>query len=89
MQKVWDYSGCVYPEGFLSSKQTCLFNHDQIEKIYYLGLEDDKEEIDFKKKLKKLTKKKVDFKDIFEQKNKIKDLDQEMIKSIGNNNSEC
>ena len=66
MQKVWDYSGCVYPEGFLSSKQTCLFNHDQIEKIYYLGLEDDKEEIDFKKKLKKLTKKKVDFKDIFE-----------------------
>ena len=54
MQKVWDYSGCAYPEGFLSSKQTCLFNHNQIEKICYLGLEDDKEEKDFKNKLKKL-----------------------------------
>ena len=51
---VYDYSGCMYPEGFLSSNQTCLFNHDQIEKIYHLGLSDDEEEREFKAKLDKL-----------------------------------
>lgn len=38
--KIWDYSGCLYPEGLLSSTQICMFNHDQIEKIYHLGLID-------------------------------------------------
>lgn len=52
-EKVWDYSGCLFPEGFLSSNQTCLFNHEQIEKIYYLGLVDEEEE-EFKSKLKQL-----------------------------------
>lgn len=49
--KVFDYSGCLYPEGLLSSNQTLLFNHDQIEKIYHLGLVDE-EEKQFKQKLK-------------------------------------
>lgn len=48
--KIYDYSGCVYPEGYLSSNQVCLFDHNQIEKIYYVGFEDD-EEIQFKEKL--------------------------------------
>lgn len=52
-RKIWDYSGCMYPEGFLSSDQTCLFDHSQIEKIYHLGLEDDEEE-EFKNTLKGL-----------------------------------
>ena len=51
--KMWDYSGCLYPEGFLESNQTCLFDHDQIEQIYYLGLIDEEEE-EFKKQLKTL-----------------------------------
>ena len=55
--KMWDYSGCMYPEGFLSSNQTCLFNHDQIEKVYHLGLADDEEEKKFKKRLDELIKK--------------------------------
>lgn len=55
-ETMWDYSGCMYPEGFLSSNQTCLFNHDQIEKIYHLGLEDDEEEKKFKKRLEEITK---------------------------------
>ncbi len=54
--KVWDYSGCIYPEGFLNSNQTCLFNHSKIEKISYLGLADDEEEKMFKNKLKKIIK---------------------------------
>lgn len=52
-EKMWDYSGCLYPEGLLSSNQNCLFNHEQIEKIYYLGLIDE-EEKEFKKKLKEI-----------------------------------
>ena len=56
-KKMWDYSGCMYPEGFLSSKQTCLFNHDQIKEVYYLGLAEDEEEKAFKIKLNKIIEK--------------------------------
>lgn len=52
-EKMWDYSGCMYPEGFLASNQTCLFNHSQIEKIYYLGFIDEEEE-EFKKSLNEI-----------------------------------
>lgn len=53
--KMWDYSGCLYPEGFLASNQTCLFDHNQIEKIYHLGLADDEEEKKFKKTLNEIS----------------------------------
>ncbi len=53
--EVYDYSGCMYPEGFLSSDQVCLFNHDQIETVYHLGLQDDEEEKEFKAQLKELS----------------------------------
>lgn len=49
--KIWDYSGCMYPEGFLNSNQICLFDHDQIEKIYHIGLSNDNEEKEFKANL--------------------------------------
>lgn len=55
-EKVWDYVGCMYPEGFLDSEHTCLFDHSQIDKIYYLGLSDDEEEKAFKEKLNKIGK---------------------------------
>lgn len=48
--KAYDYTGCLYPEGIISSKQMALFNHSQIEKVYYLGLRDE-EEKQFKQKL--------------------------------------
>ena len=56
--KVWDYSGCLYPEGFLSSNQCCLFDHEQIKEIFHLGLsaEEDEEEKNFKKQLNKAVK---------------------------------
>ena len=50
---VYDYSGCLYPEGLLSSEQVALFNHEQIETIHYMGLVDE-EEKEFKKRLKEL-----------------------------------
>ena len=51
--KIYDYSGCVYPEGYLSSNQVCLFDHDQIDKVFFLGYEDEEEQI-FKEKLNRI-----------------------------------
>ena len=51
--KVFDYTGCSYPEGTISSDKNLLFNHDQIDKIYHFGLIDE-EEKQFKEKLNSL-----------------------------------
>ncbi len=48
--KTWDYCGCLYPEGVISSEETYLFDHNQIEEVYHLGFSDD-EEKEFKDKL--------------------------------------
>lgn len=53
--KIYDYCGCIYPEGYLTSNQICLFNHDQIEEIFYIGYEDE-EEKEFKESLKEVLK---------------------------------
>ena len=55
---MYDYSGCLYPEGFLSSNETALFNHDQIAQIYHLGLVDDEEKA-FKASLNEMVAKAV------------------------------
>ena len=52
-EKIYDYSGCVYAEGYLSSNQVCLFDHDQIDKIFFTGFEDE-EEFTFKEKLNQI-----------------------------------
>jgi len=57
MSKIWDYSGCMFPEGFLSSTQTALFDHAQIEKIYHTGLIDEETEA-FQEKLQEIMKNK-------------------------------
>ena len=54
-EKIYDYSGCLYPEGLLSSDQVALFDHEQIETIYHLGLADDEEEKSFKEKLNEVS----------------------------------
>ena len=53
--KIWDYSGCIYPEGFLNSEQICLFDHSQIVRIDHMGLIDD-EEKKFRRELDDLVK---------------------------------
>ena len=42
-EKVYDYCGCFYPEGMLDDSKF-LFNHDQIEKVFYKGLIDEEQE---------------------------------------------
>ena len=51
--KVFDYMGCLYPEGIISSEQNLLFNHEQIDKIFYLGYSDE-EWIEVHSKLKEV-----------------------------------
>ena len=49
---IYDYAGCMYPQGFITSNQTVLFDHDQIQKIYHFGLIDP-EWVEFQDNLKK------------------------------------
>ena len=51
--EVYDYSGCMYPEGILSSEQTLVFNHSQIEKVEFVGYVNE-EEKEFKTKLNEM-----------------------------------
>jgi hypothetical protein len=45
---MWDYIACPYPEGNISQEYTYLFNHEQVERIYFLGFQDE-EELQFAK----------------------------------------
>ncbi len=53
--KVFDYSGCMYPEGVINSNQVLMFNHDQIDKVFYVGYTD-VESKEFGEHLKELDK---------------------------------
>jgi len=39
--KVWDYMGCAYPIGVITSTGSLLFNRNQIEKIIHTGFSDE------------------------------------------------
>lgn len=45
--KLWDYSGCYYPEGYMGPDKSFLFNGEQIDKIYAIGYQDE-EQFSFK-----------------------------------------
>lgn len=56
-KKSYDYCGVMYPEGVITMESILLFNHNQIKKIFHMGLYKDEEEKQFKLKLKKLNNK--------------------------------
>lgn len=39
--RVFDYGGCVYPEGMVTSNQLFAFNHEQIERVSFVGYQTD------------------------------------------------
>lgn len=49
-EKVYDYLGCLYPEGALNSKDVVLFDHSQIQMVYFIGFQD-LEELAFRSRL--------------------------------------
>ena len=36
---IYDYAGCMYPEGVISSEQVIVFNRNQIKEVIHTGLE--------------------------------------------------
>ena len=52
----YDYSGCLYPEGNLSSKYMFLFNNSDIEEIVYMGYINEQEK-ELRRKLSQLKNK--------------------------------
>ena len=49
---LFDYSGCLYPEGIISSDELVLFNDEDIEHLFYLGMQDS-EQMAFSSNVKK------------------------------------
>ncbi len=39
--KMYDYCGCVFPEGVLRSDVTCVFDHSQIKEVCFSGFQDE------------------------------------------------
>lgn len=42
-QKLWDYAGVIFPEGYLDPQKMFLFNNEQITHVYALGYQDDEQ----------------------------------------------
>lgn len=51
--KIFDYCGCMYPEGFMSPSDTAIFDHTQIDRIIAMGLQN-VPQIEFAEKLKQV-----------------------------------
>ena len=60
--KVYDYCGCTYPEGYVGSEATAVFNHDDIEHIYALGFQDEVQ-FEFREKLERILEERDDNKE--------------------------
>lgn len=46
---IWDYTGVLFPEGFIAPDKMFMFNNDQIDQIFALGYQDE-EQMEFKVK---------------------------------------
>ncbi len=57
-EKIWDYIGCLYPEGQIRPEDSYLFDHKGIETVVFTGYQNE-EEVAFQKymseELSKLT----------------------------------
>lgn len=53
--RLWDYTGVIFPEGYLDANKMFLFNNDQISRIYALGYQDG-EQLAFKQKADEMMK---------------------------------
>ena len=49
-EKIYDYSGCLFPEGYLGKDKMYVFNNDDIDMVYYIGMQNE-EEFAFRKAL--------------------------------------
>ena len=52
-EKIYDYCGCLYPEGYTTPNDTAIFDHEQIDRVIAVGLQN-AAQIELSEKLKKL-----------------------------------
>lgn len=52
-QTIYDYVGCVYPEGIVDSSNLYFFNRDAIDEVYFIGFQD-QEEMQYRNALNQL-----------------------------------
>jgi hypothetical protein len=41
--KVYDYSACFFPEGLLDTSNLFFFNRDAIDRVFFIGCQDEEE----------------------------------------------
>lgn len=41
--RLWDYIGCLWPEGMITPDKNLLFDHKDIQQIYAIGYSDDEQ----------------------------------------------
>lgn len=49
-KELYDYCGCLWPEGYVDPRHCYLFNHEDIDCFYYMGMQD-VEEFNYRFKL--------------------------------------
>lgn len=42
-EKLYDYAACYYPEGIIDPNELFLFQHEDIEHVYFVGLQESDE----------------------------------------------
>lgn len=47
---MFDYSACLYPEGIVDPKKLYLFNNEDIDMVYFVGMQDT-EEFEFRARI--------------------------------------
>ena len=55
----WDYCGCLFPEGIINSAEFYVFNSDQIDTLFFIGLQDS-ESLNFLQELNKMSNEEAD-----------------------------
>lgn len=55
-KKMYDYAGCPWSEGYMDKEHCYVFNHEDIDLLYYLGMQDI-EEFNFRFKLDEVMEK--------------------------------
>jgi len=53
---MFDYSACLYPEGIIDPKKLYLFNNEDIDMVYFVGMQDT-EEFEFRSRIEEEMKK--------------------------------
>ena len=43
LDKVYDYCGCIYPEGYMDANNIFLFDEEQIQEISFRGFDDEEQ----------------------------------------------